>query len=278
VYPTSFTTFTWNVQDHIIDTSCKNRSLFSSSESFGSSEFGEENEFEKKARKREEKKKRRKLTGDLLEGNIKGSMLIDKILIKENTLKDCGRASRSKRTLNSELFDGIKQQKSRNRDFYWEITTLKEGSRKEERKWSQTHVGVQESGIRDGDMRWSWQESGLRIKQNDFFEGTQNEHTWAPSGRIAHNRLRDRQLLLQNFLHFIGPPSLTKSNNGDHGASDQKQTQNADDNAGNRTFSRKIRTRPKEQRKRRDLPLPRPAWLSPLLAAVVTETRVPWGS
>ena len=58
VYPTSFTTFTWKVQDQIIDTSCKNRSLFSSSESFECSEVwrGQKRVMGGKVRRRREEK------------------------------------------------------------------------------------------------------------------------------------------------------------------------------------------------------------------------------
>jgi len=86
-------------------------------------------------RKAARKGKEKELTLDLLKGNIKGAMLIDKILVKENTLENSGSTSRSKGPFNSELLRGIKQQKSRNRDFYWENNRiLKEGSLKEKRK------------------------------------------------------------------------------------------------------------------------------------------------
>ena len=98
----------------------------------------------KKVRKKTKEGKEKELTLDLLEGDIKGAMLIDKILIKENTFENSGSTSRSKGPFNSELLRGIKQQKSRNRDFYWEDNRiLKEGSLKEKRKSSHTHRGVQ---------------------------------------------------------------------------------------------------------------------------------------
>jgi len=89
-------------------------------------------------------RKKVQLTRNLLEGNIKGAMLIDKILVKEDALENSGSTSRPQGSFNSELFVGIKQQKSRNRDFYWENKRiLKEGSLKEKRKSIHTHRGVQ---------------------------------------------------------------------------------------------------------------------------------------
>jgi len=58
------------------------------------------------------------LTLDHLEGKANGPMLANKILVKKYTSKYCRSSSRTKRSLNSKLFCRIKQQKSRNRNFW----------------------------------------------------------------------------------------------------------------------------------------------------------------